>query len=129
MTQINYDDPMWGSGAFFKFVNDGDKITGNLVDCTTKTFEATADKAEQVCPVFHLEQSDGTVIEVTITNADLRKQLRALQPQIGNFVGMKRNRKVGNTVLFDVIVERARPVNPVPTTIADIDGPKNEVPF
>ena len=118
----NYDDPMWGSGAYFKFESDGDKVSGNLVEITSKTFEATEDRAAQTHPVFHLEQSDGTVLEVTINYADLKKQIRDLRPAVGSFVGIKRNRKVGKMILFDVVVRAAMPLAPTPTNITDIDA-------
>jgi hypothetical protein len=107
---IDYDNQsMWGSGSFFKFEQPGDKITGNLVEVTTKKFEATDTKPEQTVPVFHLEQNDGAIIEVTISYVDLKKQLRDMRPQIGDYVGIKYTRKIDKTMLFDVVKSAGRP--------------------
>jgi hypothetical protein len=107
---IDYDDQtMWGSGAFFKFETPGDKITGNLVEVTSKTFDATDTKPAQTVPVFHLEQNDGSVIEVTISYVDLKKQLRDMRPQVGDYLGIKYTRKIDKTMLFDVIKAPGKP--------------------
>lgn len=116
MTSIDYNDQsLWGAGTFFKFNTPGDKISGNLVEVTYKTFDATDTQAAKTVPVFHLEQNDGVVIEVTIGYVDLKKQIRDLQPQVGNWVGIKYNRKIDKTMLFDVVVSHARPAGTAQT--------------
>lgn len=124
MTSIDYNDPaLWGAGQFFKFVTPGDKISGNLVEVTYKTFEAKDDQAARTVPVFHLEQNDGTIIEVTISHVDLKKQIRDMQPQIGNWVGIKFNRKLDKIMLFDLVVSQGRPAGTA-TTAADPINPR-----
>lgn len=110
MTSIDYDDPnLWGSGAFFKFSNPGDKISGNIVEVTVKHWDATDDSPAKQSPVFHLEQNDGSIIEVTISHSDLKKQIREMRPQIGQWIGIKFNRTVGKVFLFDVVINAGRP--------------------
>lgn len=111
MTTIDYDNQaLWGAGNFFRFETPGDKISGNLVDVTYKTFDATDTKPAQTVPVFHLEQNDGSIIEVTISKVDLKKQIRQLAPQVGSYIGIKYNRKIDKTMLFDVVVQAGRPL-------------------
>lgn len=134
---IDYNDQsLWGAGNFFQFATPGDKISGNLVEVTYKTFEAKDDKPAQTVPVFHLEQNDGTVIEVTISYVDLKKQIREMQPQVGDFVGIKYTRKIDKTMLFDVVkrgaipagtTRRDYPVDAVPTKQNELDASTAEL--
>lgn len=106
-----YANPAFG-GSFFKFEQDGDTVRGNIVEVSMKHFDANVEKgyAESDSPVYHLEQTDGTVLEVTASYADLKSQLRRMQPWIGDHLAIKRNRKIGTKVLFDVSVSAGRPV-------------------
>ena len=133
MSTIDYDNQaMWGAGNFFRFNTPGDKIIGNLVEVTYKTFDATDTKPESTVPVFHLEQNDGSIIEVTLSYVDLKKQIREMRPQIGNWIGIKYNRKIDKTMLFDVVVSAGRPAGQVGMTAEEqMASPdyKGPVPF
>ena len=98
---IDYDDSKWG-GTFFKFAEDGDKIGGEIVAFDWKHFEADADRAASDAPVYTLRVKDGAEVEVTASYADLKAQLRKTKPQVGDVLWMKRDRKVGNKVLFSI---------------------------
>lgn len=121
-----YEDPAFELGNFFKFENDGDEIAGIIREVTIKAFEATETRAASTAPVYHLERKAGTqLIEVTASNQDMKKQLLTLKPWIGDWVKIRRNRKVGNMVLFDITVKQAPAAAPTlePAPAADDDAP------
>ena len=82
------------------------------------------DPPASVVPLLKLRLRDGSEVEVTAGYVDMKVQLIKLAPQIGQLVRIKRLRKAGQKVLFDVEVRNAAK----PAAKADTPPPADD-PF
>lgn len=126
-----FDWDQFAHGDYFKLEAVGDEAFGNILDIKVHQFDDRVDdngvmKPGQKCPMFTLEQSDGTTKDWTAGHVDAIKQLVALRPVVGQFLRAKIIRDLGpgkgKGKLYEVIVEAAKPVIPK-APVNDSDQP------
>jgi hypothetical protein len=72
-------------GAFVKFDEIGDSVTGHVVAIRTHTF----DPKKGEVPLIDLEKDDGENVTLSVDKVDLAMQIPALNPQVGDKLRVK----------------------------------------
>lgn len=132
-SRFNWDNPEYRSSDYWKWVQPGDTVSGEITDISTHTFEAKQQpdgtmSAAKTVPVLTVTSTDGKVTEVTCSNADLLDQVRKCAPQVGDRIHMEYLRDVptsfgGKKKLF---VVKHRPADTAPPAT---NPQQEEAPF
>ena len=78
--------PFAGGGDFVKFEQIGDEVVGKIVAIRVHTFDP--DKGP--VPLLDLEpRGGGDTVTLAVDKVDLRMQVGALQPQVGDMIAAK----------------------------------------
>jgi hypothetical protein len=109
--------PIPGNG--FKFESDGDTVAGIIVKSKPFSIEAKDDKAGLETLEITLRQGNGDEIEVPLMGIDLRIKFAKVDPDLNDWIKIKRVGKAGNKVLFD-IDHRQNPAKAGPSADSDI---------
>lgn len=82
MTNSIWDDPDIKEavgGVYATFTAPGDSVAGTIVGTDIKRWQDGS-----VSPQLHIEQTNGQVITLTASHADLRRKLAAKRPEVGD---------------------------------------------
>lgn len=88
MTDSNvWDNPALASHEYVKFVNEGDKIVGTILDISVQTFDSQ--NGPKVCPQLII-QEDGADEPRTLTagQVQLKAKLAELRPNVGDRIAV-----------------------------------------
>lgn len=113
-------DPRFAQESkFHRWEAPGDTIIGVLRAWSEDEFPEADGKPARPYPVMHLDTANGEK-ELGLTLADLKAQVFAAQPRIGDTV-MAKYLRDGKPKLFHVEVTRAVPMVQAPTDLPPVD--------
>lgn len=94
-------------GGGFKFENDGDMVSGVMHKVEPLHIDGEGDKPAMDTLAIFLKQKSGDDVEVGLMGIDLRIKFAKADPNLGDWVKIKRVGKSGNKVVYDVETKAA----------------------